>query len=242
MFGDIRNQLGEKLDYSFNIGSLSNRYLLVIAHGSDNLFKIKLYSHLAEKVIQEGLSILSFSFAGSGNSQGLVANSTLQKNIADLQDVLCIASKNGWRPIFVGHGLDSTTGMLASLLSKNLEFIVSLGGVMNTQSYAQKLINNQHQDELGSESLHSNFIDSLLQKKNLLLDLNTISIPWLLIHGTRDKIVPTVELKPIIEAKIPQVELIEIDGGDHNFSGNYLSSACEILIKWIGKRMQMTKN
>ena len=79
MFGDIRNQLGERLDYSFNLGSLSNRYLLVIPHSSDNLFKINLYSYLAEQVIQEGLSTLSFSFAGSGNSQGLIANSTLQK-------------------------------------------------------------------------------------------------------------------------------------------------------------------
>ena len=131
--------------------------------------------------------------------------------------------------------------MLASLLSKNLEFIVSLGGVMNTQSYAQKLMNNLHQDELGSESLHPNFIESLLQAKNLLSDSKSISIPWLLIHGTRDKIVPIVELKPIIESKIPQRDLIEIDGGDHNFSGNYLSSACDILIKWIGKQMQMTK-
>ena len=241
MFGDIRNQLGERLDYSFNLGSLSNRYLLVIPHSSDNLFKINLYSYLAEQVIQEGLSTLSFSFAGSGDSQGLIANSTLPKKISDLQDVLCIASKNSWRPIFVGHGLDSTIGMLASLLSKNLEFIVSLGGVMNTQSYAQKLMNNLHQDELGSESLHPNFIDSLLQAKNLLLDSKSISIPWLLIHGTRDKIVPVVELNPIIEAKIPERDLIEIDGGDHNFSGKYLRSACDILIKWIGKQMQMTK-
>ena len=89
---------------------------------------------------------------------------------------------------------------------------------MNTQSYAQKLMNNLHQDELGSESLHPNFIDSLLQAKNLLLDSKSICIPWLLIHGTRDKIVPIVELKPIIELKIPERDLFEIDGGDHNFS------------------------
>ena len=131
--------------------------------------------------------------------------------------------------------------MLASLLSKNLEFIVSLGGIMNTQSYAQKLMNNLHQDELGSESLHPNFIESLLQAKNLLSDSKSISIPWLLIHGTRDKIVPVVELNPIIEAKIPERDLIEIDGGDHNFSGKYLRSACDILIKWIGKQIQMPK-
>ena len=59
-----------------------------------------------------------------------------------------------------------------------------------------ELMNNLHQDELGSESLHPN-LESLLQAKNLLSDSKSI-YPWLLIHGTRDKIVPVVELNPII--------------------------------------------
>ena len=84
-YGRIPNEMGEILDYSYQSGAENNHYVLIIGHGLDGNKDTPLILELSNKVSNEGMSVLRFSFSGNGNSQGKYTESTISKGIIDLQ-------------------------------------------------------------------------------------------------------------------------------------------------------------
>ena len=55
---------------SYHSGAENNHYVLIIGHGLDGNKDTPLILELSNKVSNEGMSVLRFSFSGNGNSQG----------------------------------------------------------------------------------------------------------------------------------------------------------------------------
>jgi pimeloyl-ACP methyl ester carboxylesterase len=63
-------------------------------------------------------------------------------------------------------------------------------------------------------------------------------IPWLLIHGSEDKIVPVTDSSSLLLNFEETRHLVELPNADHFFSGETVSQVSRIIIDWLGKKIQ----
>ena len=88
MFGEIKNALGERVDYTFHPGKPNSKDLVVIGHGVTGNKDRPFLLTLAEGFAQAGVPALRISFSGNGGSGGKFADSTISKEVSDLGCVL----------------------------------------------------------------------------------------------------------------------------------------------------------
>jgi len=235
-YGSIINEMGEALDYSYHSGAENNHYVLIIGHGLDGNKDTPLILELSNKVSSEGMSVLRFSFSGNGNSQGKYTESTISKGIIDLQAVITRVCEQGGRPIYLGHGSGATVGTLVGAKDTRIQLLVSLAGLAETKEFCMNIPNPESVDD--NSQLSENLKEDLKKIKSVYSLSASIMIPWLLIHGSEDKIVPVTDSSSLIANFEETRDLVELPNADHFFSGESVAQVSGIIIDWIGKRIQ----
>ena len=228
--------MGEALDYSYHSGAENNHYVLIIGHGLDGNKDTPLILELSNKVSSEGMSVLRFSFSGNGNSQGKYTESTISKGIIDLQAVITRVCEQGGRPIYLGHGSGATVGTLVGAKDTRIQLLVSLAGLAETKEFCMNIPNPESVDD--NSQLSENLKEDLKKIKSVYSLSASIMIPWLLIHGSEDKIVPVTDSSSLIPNFEETRDLVELPNADHFFSGESVAQVSGIIIDWIGKRIQ----
>jgi alpha/beta superfamily hydrolase len=228
--------MGEALDYSYHSGAENNHYVLIIGHGLDGNKDTPLILELSNKVSSEGMSVLRFSFSGNGNSQGKYTESTISKGIIDLQAVITRVCEQGGRPIYLGHGSGATVGTLVGAKDSRIQLLVSLAGLAETKKFCMNIPNPESVDD--NSQLSENLKEDLKKIKSVYSLSASIMIPWLLIHGSEDKIVPVTDSSSLIPNFEETRDLVELPNADHFFSGESVAQVSGIIIDWIGKRIQ----
>ena len=228
--------MGEALDYSYHSGAENNHYVLIIGHGLDGNKDTPLILELSNKVSSEGMSVLRFSFSGNGNSQGKYTESTISKGIIDLQAVITRVCEQGGRPIYLGHGSGATVGTLVGAKDSRIQFLVSLAGLAETKKFCMNILNLESVDD--NSQLSENLKEDLSKIKSVYSLSASILIPWLLIHGSEDKIVPVTDSSSLIPNFEETRDLVELPNADHFFSGESVAKVSGIIIDWLGKRIQ----
>ena len=244
MLDVIKNKQGEKIDYTFHYGSQKNRYLLIVGHGVTGDKDHSLVAGLSENVANEGMSVLRFSFSGNGESEGRFQESTISKGIDDLYAILTTATKQGWRPIYAGYDMGSAIGVLTASIDSRIQLLISLAGIVKTQVFSQAEFgvvspNNAYMRGDPKCPLSHEFVDDMKQINSVLPRASSVEIPWLLVHGTADEIVPITDSHSLILNFENSRELIEIDGADHLFSGGAINILSESVIDWLGRKLQV---
>lgn len=244
MLGIIRNKKGEKIDYTFHYGSEKNRFLLIVAHGVTADKDASIVTTLSERVAMEGMSVLRFSFTGNGESEGRFEECTISKEIEDLQSILTIATECGWRPIFAGHNMGSAVGILTASIDSRIQLLISLAGVVSTEVFCEAEFGGVTPGEgymWGNSDcpLSQEFVNDMKQIKSVLPRASGLELPWLLVHGTADEIVPITESHLLLSNVENSRELVEVDGADHLFSGNSTNTLADSVIDWLGRKLQV---
>ena len=240
----IKNASGEIIDYTFHQGSEKNYYLLIIGHGLTGNKDSPLILALAEKVASEGMSVLRFSFTGNGESEGRFEECTISKEIEDLQSILTIATESGWRPIFAGHSVGSAVGVLTASLDSRIQLLISLAGMVQTEVFCETEFGTvtPGQGYMWGNSnclLSQEFVNDMKQIKSVLPRASGLVLPWLLVHGTADEIVPVTDSQLLVQNFETSRELVEIDGACHQFSGNSTNKLVDSVIDWLGRKLQV---
>jgi len=70
MFGEIKNQQGEQLDYTVHAGESRSDFIAIIGHGVTGNKDRPVVVALAEGLEAAGIPTLRMSFAGNGDSGG----------------------------------------------------------------------------------------------------------------------------------------------------------------------------
>lgn len=245
MQGDIRNAAGERLDYSFHEGAGFDRALVVIGHGvtanKDREWAIVLGDTLAAA----GIDALRFSFSGNGDSEGRFLDSCPSKEAADLSAVLKFAREQGaQRLVFVGHSMGAAVGVLGAVGqpgTPRLTALVSLAGMVHTRDFASRKFGDQ---EVGASLMWDKpecplglvFMDDMFAVDSVVPLATGIRIPWFLVHGTGDTVVPIEESREIA-AGAGDAQLVEIEGADHVFSGAAATEMARLTRDWILARL-----
>jgi len=237
----IRNAEGERLD--FTLHGDSHETLVIIGHGvtanKDREWALTLAASLAE----HGMAALRFSFAGNGASEGDFGASCPTKEVGDLAAVRAAVESLGSKVVFyVGHSMGAAVGVMAAADWPQLAGLVSLGGMVHTRAFCERKFG----DQVPGESLmwdkpecplSQAFVEDMTRVDSVLPIALGLEIPWLLVHGTEDTVVPKAESEEIARA-LSNAELMPLAGADHVFSGSASYAMAELVTAWAASAVE----
>ena len=67
-----------------------------------------------------------------------------------------------------------------------------------------------------------------------------INIPWLLVHGDADDVVPIEDSREILNNVNEHKQIVEIPNADHVFSDGGFEQMKEAVINWIGQSIRLS--
>lgn len=236
MFGKIRNRYGERLDYTCHEGEKGSKNIVILGHGVTGNKDRPFVVALAEGLAAAGITALRFSFSGNGASEGKFTDSTISKEVEDLGAVLDVL--DGYAICYVGHSMGGAVGVLRASTDSRIQLLVSLAGMVHTKAFAQREFGDVTPDEgfMWDEPdcpLSQAYMDDLTQIDTVVDLSSQITVPWLLVHGDEDDVVPIEDSDGILAKANSQTQLVTIEGANHVFSDEYTPVMVEKVIAWI---------
>lgn len=235
MFGEIRNPQGERLDYTFHSGPANDR-VLVLGHGVTGNKDRPFLVTLAEGLSAAGISTLRFSFAGNGESEGRFEDATISKEVADLGAVI---DALGDRTIcYAGHSMGGAVGVLRAHQDDRIGRLISLAGMVDTKGFARREFGDVIPDRGNMWDdpdcpLSRAYMDDLTQIGTVVNLAGDITVPWLLVHGAEDDVVPLQDSRDVCARAGDNAQLIEVPGADHVFSNGATGVMVEHVVAWV---------
>jgi hypothetical protein len=238
MLGDIKNKSGEKIDYTFHTGKKESDTIVVIGHGVTGNKDRPFVVALAEELAKDGVNTLRFSFSGNGASGGRFVDSNISKEVEDLGAVLDNLSNA--RIGYIGHSMGAAVGVLRTARDPRIKFLVSLAGMVNTKEFAEREFGTVKPGEgfMWDDTncpLSKAYMDDMQKIGTVINEAPKIKVPWLLVHGTEDDVVPITDSRDIFAKANKPKELKEIPGSNHVFAGDASAKMIEIVKNWIAK-------
>ncbi|MBM3845506.1 MAG: alpha/beta fold hydrolase [Verrucomicrobia bacterium] len=237
MFGQIKNQQGESLDYAFHPGASGSKDIVVIGHGvtgnKDRPWSIA----LADGLSKAGIPVLRFSFAGNGSSGGRFVDATISKEVEDLGSVFDVLQ--GWKIVYAGHSMGGAVGVCRAAKDSRIQRLISLAGMVHTKAFAQREFGQVEPDkgfmwDEPSCPLSSAYMKDLSELNTLAGFGGKIRVPWLLVHGTEDDVVPIQDSRDILamaDAKLAR--LVELPGCNHVFAEPHTAAMVSSVVGWL---------
>ena len=125
------------------------------------------------------------------------------------------------RQLITGHSMGAAVGVLRAAMDPRIGALVSLAGMVDTAGFASREFGDQIPDQgcmwKRAIALSLRYMNDLTDRMVLLCIF--IKIPWLLVHGTEDDVVPledSLTMEPLAKSV---AEIHAIDGADHVFDG-----------------------
>lgn len=241
MFGEIRNAQGERLDHSFHPGRPSERNIVVLGHGVTGNKDRPLLVAIAESLERSGIAALRISYSGNGASEGRFEDSTISKEVDDLGAVF--DALKGWNIIYTGHSQGAAVGVLCASRDTRIKRLVSLAGMVHTAAFAAREFGNLRPgaDVMWDKPecpLSQTYLDDMKQIDSVAGRARSIHIPWLLLHGTADDVVPIDDSRDIFQKANQPKTLVELEGADHSFGGDFLPLAAERVAQWVKEQLE----
>lgn len=239
MFGTIRNIEGEKIDYTFHRGDKGQKVIVVLGHGVTGNKDRPFVVALAEALSNDGIPTLRMSFSGNGDSEGRFEDSTISKEVEDLCRV--IDALDGWNILYVGHSMGGAVGVLLASKDTRIVGLVSLAGMVHAEAFAQREFGDVT-PEMGfmwdepTFPLSQTYIDDTAAIGTVVTRAPSIQVPWLLVHGTEDDVVPLQDSLDIFERANEPKQLVQIEGADHVFS-EHTPDMIKVVHEWVREQI-----
>ena len=232
----ITNVQGEQLDVAFHPAEKSD-CLVVLGHGVTGNKDRPLLVAVAEGLAARGWPCLRISFSGNGDSQGRFEDSTITKEIADLQSVLD-AIPESTKVAYCGHSMGGAVGTLTAVRDERIRVLVSLAGMVFTQEFCER--------EFGSVTpgqgcmwededcpLSQAYVDDLHQHVSTIDAAKAMEVPWLLLHGKDDDVVFPSDSEAAFAAAPEPKKLVLIDGAGHSFDDTSYPQVIDEVHAWL---------
>ncbi|MGY8639917.1 MAG: alpha/beta hydrolase [Verrucomicrobiales bacterium] len=240
MTTDIFNSAGEKLDFAFHGNSEDFSNLVLIGHGVTGNKDRTWIESFANQLAAASHNAVRFSFSGNGDSQGEFGESTVSKEVGDLGAMIDAAERAGYENITViGHSMGGAVGVIRAASDARIKKLISLAGMVYTAKFNKFEFSDQTPDSgfMWDEEdcpYSQTFVDDMNSIDNVLAQGEKISVPWLLVHGTADDVVPIQESHDIFEkATTGDKKLVELADANHVFSNDGLQPMIDTVIGWL---------
>jgi pimeloyl-ACP methyl ester carboxylesterase len=179
---------------------------------------------------------MRIAWSGNGDSEGDFEDSTISKEVADLGAILD-ALEDRWRVSFVGHSMGASVGMRRAALDPRIQRLVCLAGMVHTAEFMDNYFGHLEVGDLmlGKPAcpLSAELVKDLHEIGSVVDDAARIQVPWLIVHGTADAVVPMAHSRDAHAASEGNAELVELAGVDHSFTGDGLQKMADIVVPWL---------
>ena len=239
---EIQNDAGETLEYDFEVGAKYPDTVVVLGHGVTANKDREWAVTLMDTLVDAGVGCLRFSFSGNGGSEGRFEESGPSKGAGDLRAVLrALHAAGAQRLIYAGHSMGAATGVLVAGAPQPsdppLAGLVSLAGMVDTRGFAQRKFGDQVPGaslmwDKPECPLSQAFMDDMDAVGTVLPLADKVTVPWLLIHGTEDTVVPHLESEQIA-GYVPGALVSLMTGVDHVFTGVWARDMAERTLSWV---------
>lgn len=230
------NPAGERLDTAFTPADGATR-LVVIGHGVTSHHDRPYLAAVGDACARRGIAALRLSFAGNGESEGRFEDATIPKEVDDLCAVVDACAAHA-RVAYVGHSMGGAVGVLAASREPRLEALVSLAGMTHVSRFVQRHFADLAPGDvmLGRDHarLSQAFLDDAQAIGDTLAAARAVSVPWLLLHGDADDLVPLADSEDAAAA-CDHAELVALPGIDHTFTGAH-EDVAERVATWLDAR------
>jgi pimeloyl-ACP methyl ester carboxylesterase len=274
-FAELRNRHGDRLDFAFHEGAANpagprggaadadsrsgaaGRPVAILAHGVTSHMDRPWLVELGDALARAGIPALRFSFAGNGRSEGRFEEATLTKEIDDATSVVDALVKAGFTRIaFAGHSMGGAIGLLLAARDERVRALVSLAGMFHVARFFERHFGGLRFGEpmLGKTDCPWNraLADDATRIGSLDAAARRVRVPWLLVHGSADEMVPLADAKDAVEAflsgcaRLPvdegarlvaNVQRIELAGADHRFTGA-IPQTVSAVVPWLVAKLR----
>lgn len=239
MTSPITNASGERLDYRFHGDPADRSRLVLIGHGVTGNLDRPWAEGLANALATAGFPALRFSFAGNGDSEGDFRDCTISKEVGDLGSVIDAVKAAGYgEVIYAGHSMGGAVGVLRAAADDRIGRLISLAGMVHTATFCDTEFGMEKPDEgfMWEDEdcpLSSAYVNDMHAIGSVLDKAASIRIPWLLIHGDQDDVVPIAESREIFAVANEPKQLVELPGVNHVFANEGLAPMIEAVLGWL---------
>lgn len=239
----IKNSQGETLDYTFTSGNEKCRdanWLVILGHGVTGDKDRPVITDTAKALCDLGLDTLAFSFAGNGASDGDFRAATISKEVNDLGAIIDAASDAYDKIAYIGHSMGGAVGLSRAAQDARITALVSIAGMVDTKAFAITEFGDETPDnglmwEEESCPLSSVFMSDLCEHIVSLEPLvESITIPWLLVHGMADDVVLPKDTECVQAIRGEAVDVVFVEGADHSFNeAAHKAKLTEMISHWL---------
>ena len=242
MVTEIRNAQGERLDFTYHHGRENSKQIALIGHGVTGNKDRPFVVALAEGLAKDGISTVRFSFSGNGTSQGRFSESTVTKEVADLGSV--IDSFKDREVAYVGHSMGGAVGVLRAASDARIKALVSLAGMVHTKAFAEREFGMVKAGEgfMWDDTncpLSQTYMDDMARIGSVVDQGAKIRVPWLLVHGTEDDVVPLQDSLDMFARANDPKELVKLPGANHVFAGEHTAPMVQTVGNWLKARFKI---
>jgi len=249
-FLQIRNREGERLDFRLVDGVKHDakragyrRPLVLMGHGVTSHHDRPWFRELALGLARADLASLRFSYAGNGESEGRFEEATPTKELEDLASVLDACEEAGFGPItYVGHSMGAAIGVMRAVHDTRISALVSLAGMFHVARFFERHFGRLVPGRdllLGKPECPWN--EALKQDTarigSLTKDAAAIRVPWLLVHGDKDEMVPLEDALDARTAAGGRPDLVTLPGVDHRFGGA-IPALVAATVPWLARQLR----
>ena len=242
---DVRNGAGERLDYGwYPIGEAAGSpppAVVVIGHGVTSHWDRPWQTELAAALADAGTAVVLVSFAGNGLSEGRFDDVTPTKEAADLGSVLDALQAWGvQRLAYAGHSMGGAVGCLRASLDPRIEALVSLAGMFHVHTFMQRTFGHLPYGGLMLDKPGCTWNRTLeadaARLGSLTREASSVRVPWLLVHGDADELVPLQDAIDARAAAGGRPELVVLPGVDHRFT-DAIPAMCAAVVPFLQRHL-----
>jgi len=240
----IRNAQGERLDVACQVPagrSSPPDSVVVIAHGVTAHKDRPLLMALADALSEAGLASLRVSFAGNGSSEGRFEESVPTKEVGDLGSVIDALVAWGVGTIaYAGHSMGGAVGVIRASVDPRIACLVSLAGMVHVDAFMRAQFGHLADGAPMLDKPECPWSPKLAEDAarigSVTAQAALIRVPWLLVHGDADELVPFQDALDAREAAGGRPELVALPGIDHRFNGA-LPQVIDAVVPWLRARL-----
>jgi len=243
MVTELQNTHGERVDFTHHHGRQGAQEIVVIGHGVTGNKDRPFVVALAEGLAKAGIPAIRISFSGNGGSGGKFTESTISKEVEDLGPVF--DALKGRTICYIGHSMGGAVGVLRAARDPRIKALISLAGMVHTKAFAEREFGMVKPGEgfMWDDTncpLSQKYMDDMASIGSVIANAPKIRVPWLLIHGTEDDVVPIQESREIFAKANEPKELIELKGANHVFAGEHTAPMVSQVVAWLKRTLHIS--
>ncbi len=247
------NHLGERLFGTHHRPDAPSESGVVLGHCFTCTRHTGILREAGAGLAAAGFHVLRFDFSGNGQSEGVFIETSYSKYITEMETAANFLKAYGVKWLgLAGHSMGAAVSVLAGVRLSGIRAICAIAGRLTGMDPTRifSLDQRRQYQETGrlkfvSRGRHleldSRFLNDMLSH-DMPAAVASLSIPLLIVHGTRDEIVPADQALKAQSINPDHSELVIIPGADHFFSQTeHRDLAARKIAEWFTQIREKTK-